>query len=315
VLKGSGLLFIAFLGFDAVTTMAEESLDPVRDIPRASLGSLLTATVLYVGVSLVLSGLVLYSELDSDAALASVLFDLGYVWQGDLIAVCAVTSCTACTLCALIAQPRIYFRMSADGLLWPVFRKINEKTRTPIFSIVVTGVLGTVFAFFFTIEDLSTMISIGTLFCFSIVCLSVLVIRYRSMALLNWIVPYLFTCLAFSLVVNFGYYIYSLIPICVLILLGIGISRIPEYEEGHVGHFLVPLFPVIPLAGLACNAVVLGTMEAWAWARFGCWFVIGLFIYAGYGYKHSLLLSDKNYVSKNELVPTARTESSASMSM
>eukprot|EP00475_Leptophrys_vorax_P028784 TRINITY_DN41879_c0_g1_i1.p1 TRINITY_DN41879_c0_g1~~TRINITY_DN41879_c0_g1_i1.p1 ORF type:complete len:539 (-),score=97.74 TRINITY_DN41879_c0_g1_i1:116-1732(-) len=315
VLKGSGLLFIAFLGFDAVTTMSEESVNPSRDIPIAAVGALCTAGVVYFLVALILSGIVSYSELDSNSALATVFYDLGYNWAGNLIAFCAVTSCVSCTLCSLMAQPRIYYRMSSDGLLSPVFRKVNECSRTPLISVFVTAVLSALFAFFFTLEELSTMISIGTLICFSIVCISILTVRYKSMALLPWLVLYLVVCVVFSILVNYGFYSFSLIPAGLLIIVGFGMSRLPQFHEGNVAHFLVPLFPAVPLAGLACNSVVLGTMESWAWLRFGVWLVIGLFVYVFYGYKHSALNSQNALPTSVLIEATAPSEELSSSTM
>eukprot|EP00475_Leptophrys_vorax_P044089 TRINITY_DN8705_c0_g2_i1.p1 TRINITY_DN8705_c0_g2~~TRINITY_DN8705_c0_g2_i1.p1 ORF type:complete len:543 (-),score=103.21 TRINITY_DN8705_c0_g2_i1:60-1688(-) len=289
VLKGSGVLFIAYIGFDAITCMTEECKSPAQDIPFAAISSLFISMSLFCAVALVLSGLVLYSELDSDAALASVFYDMGYNWAGDIVAICAVTTTTSHALCGLMSQPRIFYRMSADGLLFPVFRKINQTTRTPIFSVFFTAFISAAFALVFDMDTLSSMISIGALISFTIVCISILAFRYKSTSIIPWIAVYMGLSVVLSLVINLEYYVWSVIPFILLILLAITFNKFvsPLEEQLPVSHFLCPLVPFIPLAGIACNTVVLGTLSAWAWVRFACWFAVGMVIYTCYGYGHS----------------------------
>jgi APA family basic amino acid/polyamine antiporter len=179
IMAGAGVIFYAYIGFDAVTTAAQETKKPQRDLPIGILGSLLICTILYVLVSLVLTGVVNYKQLDVAAPVAFAIQQVGasVAWLRPLVELGAIAGITSVILVLLLGQPRIFYRMAVDGLLPKVFTKVHSTFKTPHVTTAVTGIVAATLAGLFPIGVLSELVSIGTLLAFVIVCISVMVLR------------------------------------------------------------------------------------------------------------------------------------------
>ena len=181
VLQAAGIIFFAYIGFDAVSTAAQEAKNPQRDMPIGIMGSLLICTVLYVAVAAVLTGMVPYAELDSPAPVALALDRYPQIgWLAGLIKLGAIAGMTSVILVMMLGQPRIFYCMSRDGLLPPALRKVHPKYRTPYVGTVITGVFAAAIAGLFPVTILGELVSIGTLLAFTTVCIGVLVLRYTK---------------------------------------------------------------------------------------------------------------------------------------
>jgi APA family basic amino acid/polyamine antiporter len=183
MMLGASMVFFAYLGFDAVSTHAEEARRPQRDLPIGILGSLVICTVLYIGVSAVLTGMVPYTQIDPDAAVASAFSRQGGMFARVatvLIAIGALAGMTSVLLVTFQGQARIFLAMARDGLLPPrVFGAVHERFRTPHRSTALTGGIIAIVAAVTPAEDLGYMVSIGTLMAFAIVCAAVLMLRVK----------------------------------------------------------------------------------------------------------------------------------------
>jgi APA family basic amino acid/polyamine antiporter len=179
ILRASGIIFFAYIGFDAVSTAAQEAKNPQRDMPIGILGSLIICTVLYILMSAVLTGLVPYQQLN-DAAPVVVALEAHpqLTWLTFWVIVGALAGLTSVILVMILAQARIFLTMAQHGLLPPAFGKVHPKYRTPHIATVVTGVFAMIAAGVLPINVLSEMVSIGTLIAFIVVCVGVLVLRY-----------------------------------------------------------------------------------------------------------------------------------------
>ncbi|NCY22041.1 amino acid permease [bacterium] len=179
ILTGAGVIFFAYIGFDAVSTAAQESRNPQRDMPKGILGSLMICTVLYILVSLVLTGIVPFKELAVPApvALAIDRAGEGLRWLGPLVQMGAIAGLSSVILVMMMGQPRIFFSMAKDGLLPQGFAKLHPKYGTPHITTVMTGLIAALMAGVLPIGILGELVSIGTLLAFTIVCLSILVLR------------------------------------------------------------------------------------------------------------------------------------------
>ncbi|MFN7985875.1 MAG: amino acid permease [Thermoanaerobaculia bacterium] len=181
VWTGASLIFFAYIGFDAISTAAEECKDPARDMPRGILGSLLVCTVLYVAAALVLSGMIPFGKLVGVAdPLAAALAYVNQGWAAGVLAFGAVISMTAVLLVFQLGQPRILMAMSRDGLLGPWFGKIHPTYRTPHVTTILTGVFVAFFSAIANIDEIVQLTNIGTLFAFVLVCAGILVLRARE---------------------------------------------------------------------------------------------------------------------------------------
>jgi APA family basic amino acid/polyamine antiporter len=181
VWRGASLIFFAYIGFDAISTTAEECKDPGRDMPGGIIGSLLICTALYVAIGLVLTGMIPYTKLVDAADPLSVA--LSYVrqgWAAGVLAFGAVVAMTSVLLCFQLGQARILMVMSRDGLLSPWFAKIHPKYRTPHVATILTGVFVASFSAVANIDVIIELTNIGTLFAFVLVCIGVLILRSRE---------------------------------------------------------------------------------------------------------------------------------------
>src|SRR4051812_21384710 len=179
IVSGASVVFFAYIGFDVVATTAEEASNPQRDLPRGILGSLAICTVLYVAVSLVITGMVSYDKIDTSAALASAFQDVGKDGFATLIAAGAVAGLTTVVMTLIIGAIRVLFAMSRDGLLPRTFAHVNKKTGTPINITLTIGALVAVVASLTPIGKLEEMVNIGTLTAFALVSLAVPILRKR----------------------------------------------------------------------------------------------------------------------------------------
>jgi len=179
VIRAAGLVFFAYVGFDAVSTAAGEARNPQRTVPIGLLGTVVISTVLYVAIGLVLTGLVPYSALNVSDPISKALGDLGAGadWLDEAVDVAAVVGLFSTVLVTFYGQTRILMRMSSDGMLPARFGRVSARYRTPVFTTVTCGVAGAIVAALVPIDVLGELVSIGTLLAFTIVCVGVLVLR------------------------------------------------------------------------------------------------------------------------------------------
>jgi len=179
ILTGAAVVFFAYVGFDAVSTTSQEAINPKRDVPRGILFSLLICTILYIAVSLVLTGIVNYKELNVSAPIALAIDRAGQslVWLRPIIKIGAIAGLSSVVLVLLLGQSRVFFTMASDGLLWKSFAKTHSKYKTPHVTTIVTGCFAAFFAGFFPIGLLGEMVSIGTLLAFVIVSIGIIILR------------------------------------------------------------------------------------------------------------------------------------------
>ena len=180
VMRGASLIFFAYIGFDAVSTAAEEAINPQRDLPRGILGSLLICTILYIIVSGLLTAIVHYTTLNVASPMSHSLLVLGYKAVAGLIGVGAIAGLTTVMLVLFYGLTRIFLAMSRDGLLPQIFSKTNENTKTPIRIILLCGILMATLSAVIPISDLAELVNIGTLFAFIVVCSGVLYLHYTQ---------------------------------------------------------------------------------------------------------------------------------------
>jgi len=297
VLAGVSAVFFAFIGFDAISTTAEECKNPQRDLPRGMIYSLIICTVLYILISLVLTGMVNYTQLKVDDPLAFVFERIGMHKIGYLISVSAVVATTSVLLVFQLGQPRIWMSMSRDGLLPKKFSKVHPKFGTPTFATIVTGLFVGIPSLFMSISMVTDLTSIGTLFAFVLVCFGVLVLPRLSANTSGQ---------SFRLPYINGQFI---IPIIALLFIYFGQDRIKTAftAVGQEGYqeilFLVFVFilsivalfsflrkySVIPVVGALCCLYLMIEIPAISWLWFFGWMGIGLVFYALYGNKKSKL--------------------------
>jgi APA family basic amino acid/polyamine antiporter len=295
VLKGVAAVFWAFIGFDAISTTAEECQNPQRDLPRAILYTLAICAVCYVLISFVLTGIVSYKELNVGDPLAYI-FKSRLPWLSGIIAFSAIFVIASVFLVFQLGQPRIWMSMSRDGLLPPIFSHIHPKHKTPSFSTIVTGLLVAIPALFMNLKEVIDLSSIGTLFAFVLVCGGVLVLENSSKPPTpKFKTPY----------VN-GRYIVPVLYLAVLFVLyryfkKTGLNDWDAFK-GHIPMILFVLvativtvfsflkrLSLIPVLGLLTCFYLMTELGITNWMRFGIWLVVGLVIYFLYGRKASRL--------------------------
>ncbi len=249
VLSAASLVFFAFIGFDIVATAAEETRNPRRDVPRGILGSLVIVTVLYVLVTVVLTGMAPYDQLgpllpdgshDGNAAtLATAFTSVGVDWAADVIAIGALAGLTTVVLVLLLGQSRIIFAMSRDGLLPTGMSRVSDRTGTPARITLGVGAVVALIAGFSDIGVLEEMVNVGTLFAFILVSIGVVVLRRTR----------------------------------------------PDLERS----FRVPFVPVLPALSVVACLWLMINLTAITWLRFLAWMALGLVVYLVYGKRSSLV--------------------------
>jgi APA family basic amino acid/polyamine antiporter len=176
--QAAAIVFFAYLGFDAVSTAAQEAKNPQRDMPIGILGSLIVCTILYIAVSTVLTGMVHYTKLNVPAPIAYTLDQYPALgWLGFLVKLGAIAGMTSVILVMILAQSRIFFTMSQDGLLPGAFSRVHPKFQTPGFSTLVTGTVAAAVGGLLPVNILGELVSFGTLTAFLVVCIGVLILR------------------------------------------------------------------------------------------------------------------------------------------
>lgn len=182
VVRAAGIIFFAYIGFDAVSTAAQEAKNPQKDMPWGILGSLVICTIIYILVGLVMTGIVPYIQLNDPAPIAVAINATGegLAWLRPFIKIGAIAGLSSVILVMLMGQPRIFYSMSKDGLLPASFSKVHPKYKTPHITTIITGGVAMIVAGLFPIGLLGELVSIGTLLAFVIVCGGVLVLRYKQ---------------------------------------------------------------------------------------------------------------------------------------
>ncbi len=178
ILRGAGVMFFAYLGFDAVSTAAQEAKNPKRDMPIGILGSLFACTAIYIAFSLVLTGVVHYTQLNVPAPVAVAIDAMRLFWLSPLVKIAAIVGLMSVMMVQLMGQPRIFYTMAKDGLLPAAAARVHPKHGTPHVTTIATGILVAIAASLLPIGIVGELVSIGTLFAFIIVCGGVLVLRY-----------------------------------------------------------------------------------------------------------------------------------------
>ncbi|MER8185055.1 amino acid permease [Kitasatospora sp. NPDC094015] len=244
IFTAAAVVFFAFIGFDVVATAAEETRNPQRDVPRGILGSLLICTLLYMAVSVVVTGMQKYTELSSDAPLSDAFKAVGQDAFADIINVGAVAGLTSVTMILLLGQSRVFFAMSRDGLLPRTFSAVHPRFKTPSKAILMLGLVVAVLAGLIPLEELSELVNIGTLFAFIVVSIGVVILRRTRPDLPRsfrcpWVpvVPILSVLASLWLMINlpvetwWRFLIWMVIGMVVYFLYGRGHSRVGRAER------------------------------------------------------------------------------------
>lgn len=301
VLSGVAAVFFAFIGFDSISTTAEECKNPQRDLPRAMIMCLLICAVLYILITLVLTGMVNYTELNVKDPLAYVFEYVGVDYMAGIVSVTSVVAITSALLVFQLAQPRIWMTMSRDGLLWKRFAKVHPKYKTPSFATVVTGFMVAIPALFFKMDFFVDLTSVGTFFAFILVCAGVLYMDYAGISKQSkFRVPYIngkYLITAGLLIAISSIYYYGQ---DILAEWGqLSILEILEHKLLIIFFWLVWIvlcvmgytyrFSLLPVAGILVNLYLMSQLGASNWFIFLVWLAIGLVVYFGYGYRNSKL--------------------------
>lgn len=314
VMMAVSSVFFAYIGFDAVSVLAEESKNPQRDLPRGMMYSLVICTVVYILLTLILTGVMHYKGFEGVGdPLAKIFENRGIGWMQFLVAICAVVAMTSVMLVFQMGQPRIWMSMSRDGLLPNAFQKIHPQYKTPSFSTIITGILVGLPILFTDKTFVLDFTSIGTLFAFVLVCGGVLLIPRREKVAGKFHLPFFNAKYLFPLII-FG---------AMAIILFFSNRYFAELFNGDFDNysdaanakdfiFLTPAVKIstiifwmvalvlsviafiknlslIPLLGLTSCLYLLTGMSASNWKWFFIWFSIGLVVYFAFGYRNSKL--------------------------
>ena len=293
-------VFFAYIGFDAVSVMAEESKNPQRDLPRSMILSLVICTVVYILLTLVLTGVLNYRQFEGVGDPLAEIFEAKNIgWMQLLVSVAAVVAMTSVLLVFQMGQPRIWMCMSRDGLLPPVFERIHPRFQTPSFSTIVTGLIVGVPLLFTDKTFVLDFTSIATLFAFVLVCGGVLLIPRKEKVAGKFNMPYINAKIIFPLMV--------LAAIIILQLANAnyfkGLFNVSESNaSSNVSSIIFWIVMIIlsitafaknlsliPLLGLSTCLYLLTGMTGNNWAWFSSWLVLGLIVYFSYGYRKSRL--------------------------
>ncbi len=309
VMKGVSGIFFAYIGFDALSTTAEECRDPQRDLPRAMFGSLGICTVLYIALVLVLTGMVHYSKLQVGDPLAFAFGKLGanVQWLMGIIAASAVVAMASVLLVFMLGQPRIWMAMSRDGLLPSVFSSIHRRFRTPWVATIMTGLCVAIPSLFMNLNEVTDLTSAGTLFAFSSVCAGTLVFDatghdHKGKFRVPYIDSrYIFTpALAFIFAAYFYFCpqgLYHATQVCNIFSLRFSAVFFIVFSTGLCWLSISRHLSLIPLIGLESCIYLMMELTTACWLRFTTWMVLGLIIYFFYSRSKSKL--GKNIIEES----------------
>lgn len=309
MMSGVAAVFFAYIGFDALSTTAEECKDPYKTLPRGMIYSLIICTVLYVALALVLTGMVSYTKLNVGDPLRFVFGTEGVnlPWLSGIIAVSAIIAIATVLLVFQLGQPRLWMAMSRDGLLPKIFSSIHPKFRTPWFSTILTGFMVAIPALFMNLSEVTDLSVIGTLFAFTIVCAGVLVKdkefagEKRFVPYINsrYIVPAIFV-IVWGVVLYYNgaavqHFFTDFTPTAEgETAFGAFLHKIP-YIVFTIFSFLMVIFcfikrlSLIPVLGVMCCTYLMTELGWTNWFRFAIWLLVGLIVYFFYSYSHSKL--------------------------
>ena len=307
VMTGVAAVFFAYIGFDALSTTAEECKDPYKTLPRGMIYSLLICTVLYVILALVLTGMVNYTKLNVGDPLAFVFGPEGVnmPWISGIIAVSAIIAIATVLLVFQLGQPRLWMAMSRDGLLPKIFSSIHPRFRTPWFSTILTGLMVAIPALFMNLSEVTDLSVIGTLFAFTIVCAGVLV-KDKEFAGEKRFVPYISSrYLGPFILIGAFVAVYFLNPEFYQHLFDLNATADKTaYQQvtEKITYFvflpftlimiilcIVKRLSLIPVLGVLCCTYLMTELGWTNWFRFFVWLMVGFVIYFFYSYTHSKL--------------------------
>lgn len=300
VLKGVSAVFYAYIGFDAISTTAEECKNPQRDIPRGMINSLVICTVLYILIALVLTGMVNYTELNVVDPLAEVFHRVGHDWIAYIISISAVVATASVMLVFQLGQPRIWMSMSRDGLLPKAFSRIHPRFKTPSFSTIATGIIVGVPALFMPGSLMVDLTSIGTLFAFILVSGGVLFLPRLDRSVKKgfrlpyingkYIVPLIYALFVWGFWERIGENVVNLksnglqeILFLLFVIVAAAIAILTFIKN----------YSLIPVMGVLFCSYLLIEIPADSWLWFLVWMIVGLTIYFLYGYRKSKLANGK----------------------
>ncbi|WP_426060566.1 amino acid permease [Hymenobacter sp. B1770] len=315
VLKGVSAVFFAYIGFDAISTTAEECKNPQRDLPKAMMYALIICTVLYVVITMVLTGMVPYTKLGVGDPLSFVFAEVGLPKLSGLVAVSAVFAMASVLLVFQLGQPRIWLTMSRDGLLPKVFSRIHPRFHTPSFATIVTGFFVAVPALVLNMDLVVDLTSIGTLFAFALVCGGILIIDPYGRSEARFRVPYINGRFLVPLILALGAYLISRYNApdnheFWLDVTGqrgwLATDAVSGDITGGFAHQIPTLvffgfclalawvsfrkrLSTLPVLGLLINLYLMTQLGISNWTLFFVWLLIGLAVYFGYGYSNSKL--------------------------
>jgi amino acid transporter len=297
ILKGVSAVFFAYVGFDAISTTAEECKDPQRDLPRAMMYALIICTVLYVALALVLTGMVSYTQLNVGDTLALIFEQRGMPIIAGIVAVSAIIATASVLLVFQMGQTRIWMAMSRDGLLPKIFSRIHPRFKTPSFSTLLTGIVVAVPALFLNLDVVISLTSIGTLFAFVLVCGGIIVIHQLPNP----------TASRFKVPFISGRYI---VPLCYGLSVVLVAWLMPDHFKGLFSQDGLPMllfwivttivtwfsfrknFSLLPVFGLVSCFYLMAQESYTNWLRFTLWLLVGLCVYFLYSHKHSRLSAE-----------------------
>lgn len=309
-------VFFAYIGFDAVSVLAEESKDPQRDLPRGMIYSLVICTIVYILLTLVLTGAVHYKKFDGVGDPLAFIFEpqnLNIGWMQILVSICAVVAMTSVLLVFQMGQPRIWMSMSRDGLMPPVFQKIHSKYKTPSFATLITGLVVGVPILFTNKTFVLDFTSIATLFAFVLVCGGVLLLPRVEKRKGRFSMPYIngkvifpslviltFLCFSFfnkdyfTEIFNFDFTSNSDYSKGLASFMDLATPKISVIAFWLICIILsiltyIKKYSLIPLMGVSTCLYLLTGMSKSNWAWFIAWLTLGLIFYFIYSYKHSKL--------------------------
>ncbi len=314
VMKGASAVFFAYIGFDAISTTAEECENPRKDLPKGIIYSLIICTILYVAVAFVLTGMTSYVNLRVGDPLSYVFAAKGVSWMHAIVSVSAIVAMSSVLLVFQLGQPRIWMSMSRDGLLPKVFSRIHPVYKTPSFSTILTGFVVVIPTFFMKSDELTDLTSIGTLFAFVLVCGGILLMKNNpdmsekrfKVPFVNgrYIVPGMFLVTVWIMIQFFpsslkdfflldsNQSITEKLPMLIFILSAIALT---------IGSYIKKL-SLIPVLGLISCLYIMTGLGYINWLRFVIWLIVGLAIYFLYGRKKSKLavVSQQSTVNSKE---------------